>query len=75
MFEDLLGRRSVSKKVKDLLNGEACPTCSSRFIKIIYGFFASADRYIQKLECETCKECWNVVYDGDLNVVDTSIGG
>jgi len=74
MFEDILGSRSLREKVKTLFDGEACPTCSSVQVKTIYGIFVSATKYVHSLQCEVCEERWSLIYDGDLNVIETKIG-
>jgi len=74
MFEDLLGRRSIRKKADSILNDEACPTCGSTYVKTLCGFFKSADRYIHILICDTCGQQWTIIYDGNLNIIDTQIG-
>ena len=75
MFEDLLGKRSIRKKIKALSDGEACPHCRSVDVKTVYGFFVSSTKYVQSFECEVCGARWNLIYDSDLNVIDTEIGG
>jgi formate dehydrogenase maturation protein FdhE len=74
MFDDLISRKKeIEAKVKSYMNDEACPVCGSDRIEATFGVFVSPVRYVQNMICLDCSAKWKIVYDQNLNIIETEI--
>jgi len=70
MFDDLIKKKAI-KKIQ--ANDTECPVCGSGNVYPSFGTFSSGSTYIQMITCKECGAIWSIVFDEDLNIIDSII--